>query len=159
MTAFDRTSGTTLWRLPSVGIRKVQLDGSDVLYITSANGDPKTLQYSQESGDPSVSVILKVDRSTGKILWQVDKYENCFVSDGIVYAVMEARNPNDLVDRVFQSSKAVTARFKLYKLSARDGKPQWEWFQPRRPVRIEADKRKVALLFDDELQILSSIAF
>ena len=63
------------------------------------------------------------------------------------------------MNNVFQSSKAIQTRFKLYKLSARNGQPQWEWFQTRHPLRIETDKKKVSLLFADELQILTSRAF
>ena len=63
------------------------------------------------------------------------------------------------MNRVFQSSKAIECRWKLYKLASSDGKPQWEWFQTRRPRHILTHGRKVALLFRDELQVLKSIAF
>ena len=164
LTAFNRRAGTPLWRLPSVGIRKIILDtggtfGSrPALYVLTANGSPETLRYSQQAAAPTVPHILKLDPASGKILWKADKYDDCFVSGGGIYATLEGRNPNDLVDSVFQGSKGITIRFKLYKLSARDGQPQWEWFQPRRPLRIAADKRKVSLLFRDELQIVSSLA-
>lgn len=164
LNAFDRKTGTTLWRLPSVGIRKVQLDAGGmldsaaVLYVTSDNGSAETLQYSQQAAAPSLPLVFKIDAGTGKILWKQEKYEDCFVSGGSVYVTLEARNAEDLVNAVFDRSKAIQTRFKLYKLSARDGKPQWEWFQTRRPLRIEADKKKVTLLFADELQVLTSLA-
>lgn len=164
LTAFDRNTGATLWRLPSVGIRKVQLDAgglldrSPVLYVSSGNGTAETLQYSQQAAMPTVPVIFKVDAASGKILWKQPKYQDCFVSGGNVYATLETRNAEDLVNSVFQGTKAVQTRFKLYKLSARDGQSQWEWFQTRRPLRIEADNKKVSLLFADELQILTSRA-
>ena len=63
------------------------------------------------------------------------------------------------MDGVFQGgNKGPAGRFKLYKLSARSGDAQWEWFQPRRPLRIEPDKKKVSILFNDELQVVTSIA-
>lgn len=164
LNAFDRKTGTTLWRLPSVGIRKVQLDAGGmldsgaVLYVTSDNGSAETLQYSQQAALPSLPLVFKIDAGTGKILWKLEKYEDCFVSGGSVYVTRESRNAEDMVNAVFDRSKAIETRFKLYKLSARDGQPQWEWFQTRRPLRIEADKKKVSLLFADELQVLSSIA-
>ena len=157
LTAFDRQSGATLWRFPSVGIRKVQLD-SAALYVTSANGNAETLRYSQEATGPTLPLIIKLEAGSGKILWKQEKYEDCFVSGGNVYAALEARNPGDLVNAVFERSKAIETRFKLYKLSTRDGHAQWEWFQTRRPLRIEADKKKVSLLFSDELQVLTSRA-
>ena len=155
--ALDRSTGATLWRLPSVGIYKAQLDGGS-LYVSSANAKPETLRYSRQATEMTLPLILKIDAVKGRVLWQVEKYQDCFVSGGSVYATMEVRNANDLVESVFQRDKAILMRFKIYKLSARDGKPQWEWFQTRRPLRIDADKRKVSLLFNDELQVLSSIA-
>lgn len=165
LTAFDRQTGKTRWRLPSVGIRRILLDRGDgfvsapALYVVTANGSAETLQYSQQATAPTIPLIFKLEPATGKILWKVDKYEECFVAGGGVYATLQARNPNDLVDSVFQGGKGVPVRFKLFKLSARDGQAQWEWFQPRRPLRIEADRRKVTLLFRDELQVLTSLAF
>jgi outer membrane protein assembly factor BamB len=155
--ALDRSTGAALWRLPSVGIYKAQLDGGS-LYVSSANAKPETLHYSRQATEMTLPLILKIDPVKGRVLWQVEKYQDCFVSRGGVYATMEVRNANDLVESVFQRDKAILTRFKIYKLSARDGKPQWEWFQTRRPLRIDADKRKVSLLFNDELQVLSSIA-
>ena len=43
-------------------------------------------------------------------------------------------------------------------MGERNGEPQWEWFQTRRPSRIEADHKRVSLLFADELQMLTSLA-
>jgi outer membrane protein assembly factor BamB len=165
LNAFDRQTGATLWRLPSVGISKIQLDSGGlfdrgpVLYVTSANGSAETLQYSQQSSAPRLPLLFKVNASNGKILWKVDKYQDCFVSGGNVYATLESRNAEDFVNSVFDRGKAIPTRFKLYKLSARNGQPQWEWFQTRRPLRIEADKKKVSLLFPDELQLITSRAF
>ena len=158
LTAFDRNSGATLWRLPSVGICKVQLDSGAVLYVTSGNGSAQSLQYSQQVAAPTLPVLYKIDAASGKILWKQEKYDDCFVSGGSVYVTLETRNAADLVNSVFQSSKAIATRFKLYKLSARTGAVQWEWFQTRRPLRIDADKKKVSLLFADELQVLKSLA-
>jgi outer membrane protein assembly factor BamB len=164
LNAFDRNTGAIVWRLSSVGISKIQLDAggildrSPVLYVTSGNISEETLEYSQQSAAPRLPLLFKVDAGSGKILWKVEKYQDCFVSQGNVYATLETRNAEDLVNSVFQSSKAIQTRFKLYKLSARNGQPQWEWFQTRRPLRIEADKKKVSLLFPDELQVLTSRA-
>jgi hypothetical protein len=164
LNAFDRATGKTLWRLPSVGIRKVQLDAGGmldkgaVLYVTSDNGSAETLQYSQQAALPSLPLVFKIDAGTGKILWKLEKYEDCFVSGGSVYVTRETRNAEDMANAVFDKRKAIETRFKLYKLSARDGQAQWEWFQTRRPLHIEADKKKVSLLFADELQVLTSRA-
>jgi hypothetical protein len=163
LNAFDRKTGATLWRLPSVGIRKVQLDPGGMfdsgaaLYVSSDNGTAETLQYSQQAAAPTLPLVFKIDAGSGKILWKQEKYEDCFVSGGNVYVTREPRNAEDMINSAFDR-KAPPTRFRLFKLSARDGQVQWEWFQMRRPLRIEADKKKVSLLFAEELQILSSIA-
>lgn len=88
LTALDRSSGKTLWRLPSFGSQKVQLDDS-VLYVNSANGSAESLQYSQQADLTSVPMLLKVEAASGKVLWKKEKYEDCFVSQGSIYAVRE----------------------------------------------------------------------
>ena len=148
LAAFERKSGRLLWRLPSVGIRKVQLDGNGHLYVLSSNGGGMDVE----------PVTMKVEAAKGKILWKLEKYQDCFVTGGDLYATRETRNADDAVNQVFDGSKAPQTRFKLYKLSTRNGQPQWEWFQTRRPLWIDADEKKVGILFYDELQVLKSIA-
>ena len=149
LTAFDLATGQPAWRIPAAGIRKVQLDGGGALYVSTGSGgfDPNELP-----------LTLKLDAKSGKILWKVEKFQDCIVSGGQVYVTRETRNSEDMVNAVFDRSKAIQCRWKLYKLAARSGEVQWEWFQTRRPERIEAEGRKVALLFADELQLLRSIA-
>lgn len=156
LSTFESATGKALWRLPSIGIQKAQLDGRGTLYLSSANGSAEALKYA--ALDNAVPQLLKVEAATGKIRWKLDKYQDCFVSGGDLYATRETRNAQDAVNQVFDRSKAPQCRFKLYKLSARDGEPQWEWFQTRRPLRIECEGKKVSLLFADELQVLKSIA-
>lgn len=152
LSAFERSSGRPLWRLPSSGIRKVQLDGSGLLYVLSSNVAPES--YGLNTNHP---VMMKVEAKSGKIVWKIEKYQNVFVSGGDLYATRETQNAEDAINRAFRSAAPET-RFKLYKLSTRDGEPQWEWFQVRRPLRIEVERKKVSLLFPDELQLLKSIA-
>jgi len=155
LNTFERATGKLLWRIPSIGIRKVQLDGSGTIYILSSNGTAESLHGYGGNTEP---VTMKVDARTGRIAWKLEKYENCFVSGGNLYASRETRNGEDVVNQVFDRSKAPQTRFKLYKLSTRSGEPQWEWFQTRRPLSIESEGKKVSLLFADELQVIKSIA-
>ena len=59
---------------------------------------------------------------------------------------------------IFDGSKAIQCRWKLYKLNKRTGEAQWEWFQTRRGRQVAGHGRTVGLLFGDELQVLKSIA-
>lgn len=161
LTSFERGTGKVLWRLPSVGIRKVQADGNGMLYVCSANGNAESLRFSQDARlhAGETCVTMKVDSGSGKILWSAPKYEDCFVSGGGIYATRFVTNPQDAIDRAFDASKVPECRFVLCKLSARDGKAQWEWLQYHRPLRIEADGRRVSLLFRNEFQSVKSLAF
>ncbi|MEA3211508.1 MAG: hypothetical protein QOE70_4565 [Chthoniobacter sp.] len=146
LTALARDTGQPLWRLPAPGIRKLQLDTAGALYVATSTG-PR-----------GFSQLLKLDAKTGKILWKVEKYDDCFISGRDIYATRETRNSEDVVNQVFDSSKAIPCRWKIYKLSPRNGEPQWDWFQTRRPLQIDVEHKRVALLFQDELQVLTSIA-
>ena len=154
--AFETKTGKALWRLPNIGIRKAQFDNGSI-YITSANGNPDSLKFGG-AGNDSIPLTMRVDAKSGKILWKLEKYQDCFVSDGNLYVTRETRNSEDMVNQVFDPSKAPECRFKLYKLNARNGEAQWEWFQTRRPMHIEANKKQVSLLFSGELQVIKSMA-
>jgi hypothetical protein len=74
LTAFSLPSGEVRWRLTSVGISKVQFDDHGVLYVDSTSGNPEDIQYSDQiKFDQAAPVLLKIDPSSGKILWQVAK--------------------------------------------------------------------------------------
>jgi hypothetical protein len=147
LSAFARQTGQPAWRLPLKSIHKVQLDESGHLYVST-----------QPGGLGEVSQLVQLDAATGRVRWKVEKYDNSFVSGKDLSVTRETRNADDMVNAVFDRSKAPQCRWKLYKLSTRNGEPQWEWFQTRRPSRVEVDHKRVALLFADELQILTSIA-
>ena len=150
LTAFDLATGQPAWRVPAGGIRKLQLDGRGALYVSTGSGDL----------DPNgaLPLTMKVEAKSGKVLWKIAKYQDCIVSGGEAYVTRETRNSEDAVNAVFDRSKAIECRWKIYKITAGKGEVQWEWFQTRRPRRVEADGKKVAILFSDELQIIKSIA-
>src|SRR5208283_2794175 len=72
LTSFDAATGDVHWRLTSVGISQVQLDGKKNLYVTSTTASPDSIQFSQQFNLSSKvnPVILKVDATTGRGLWR-----------------------------------------------------------------------------------------
>jgi hypothetical protein len=160
LTAFDAKSGQVAWRLPSVGIRKLQMDGEGNLYVLSDNLRVETLTYAIDASlRDSVPLTMRVGSADGKIRWQMEKYEDVWASGKDVYVLREGKNPGDLENQVFAPGSAPEARVKIYKLSRGSGEPMWEWFQTRHPRAVEVQGKKVALLFGDELQIVSSICW
>ena len=160
LTAFDSASGQVAWRLPSVGIRKMVMDGEGFLYVLSGNSHVESLTFAMDAsiGD-SVPITMRVNSADGKIAWQVEKYQDVWASGKDVYVLRESQNPHDIEEQAFNRDKVIDPRVKLYKLSRRNGSPLWEWFQPRRPQAVEAHGKSVALLFGDELQIIKSICW
>ena len=160
LTAFDVASGQAVWRLPSLGIRKMVMDGEGFLYVLSGNSHVESLTFAMDAsfGD-SVPITMRVNAADGKIAWQVEKYQDVWASGKDVYALRESQNPHDVEAQVFNRDKAVDTRVKLYKLSRGNGSPLWEWFQPRRPLAVEAHGKSVAILFGEELQIIKSICW
>jgi hypothetical protein len=159
LTAFEKATGNVLWRVPSIGIQKLQVDADENLYVHTRNLATESLTYAlDESFQDADPITMKINAADGAIQWQVEKYQDLWVSGNHVYVLLEAQNPADLQNRVFDASKVPEARVKLYKLNRRNGNSVWEWFQPRRPRAVHADKKHVAILFGEELQLIHSIA-
>lgn len=160
LSAIDAKSGQIAWRLPSVGIRKIQMDGEGNLYVQSDNLGVETLTYvSDASISASVPVTMQVNPADGKIRWQVDKFQDVWASGKDVYALREAKNPLGLPSALLDSRKVIETRVKIHKLSRGNGSTLWEWFQPRRPQAVEVQGKNVALLFGEELQVIRSICW
>ena len=160
LNALHVKTGQVLWRLPSVGIRKLQIDSDGNLYVLSDNLKVEALSYASDASlRDTLPLTMKIGSADGKIAWQVEKYQDLWVSGKDVYVLRETKNAGDLENQVFDRSKAIEARIKIYKLSRGSGSPMWEWFQVRRPRAVEADQKHVALLFGDELQIIHSISW
>ena len=160
LTALQSKTGQVLWRLPSVGIRKLQIDGNGDLYVLSDNLHVEALTFALDASlRDGVPITMKIGAADGKIAWQAEKYQNLWVSGKDVYVLRETKNGSDVETQVFDPGKAIEARVKIYKLSRGSGRPLWEWFQPRRPRAVEVDRKDVALLFGDELQVIHSICW
>jgi hypothetical protein len=156
LTSFEAASGEVHWRLTSVGISRVQLDGQKHLYVTSTTASPDTIQFSQQVDFSSKAgpVILKVDAVTGKVLWRTEGIgSECFLSGKYVYIAKAGENP------LITPGEDPVVYFDLYRLSPSDGHPMWDYSQSRQPVQIEAQENEILLHFKGELQVLKFLSF
>jgi hypothetical protein len=159
LNAFEAATGRVLWRVPSIGIQKLQVDGDGNVYVQTHNLATESLTYIHDESFQAINpVTMKINPDDGKIVWQVEKYQDLWVSGSDVYVLRESRNPADVENQVFDPSKVPEARVKIYKLSRRNGESIWEWYQQRRPRAVHADRKNVGILFGDELQLIHSIA-
>lgn len=159
LTAFDAPTGKVVWRLPSIGIRKVQMDADGNLFVHSRNMPTQSLTYALGTDLSDENPILfMVDSASGKVQWEQEKYEEVFVSGTHVYALRIGRNPADLEEQVFNPGKAKVAPLKLYKLNRSTGRPIWEWYQAKRPSAVHAAERSIGFLFPDAFEVVHSIS-
>ncbi|MEO6739662.1 MAG: PQQ-binding-like beta-propeller repeat protein [Chthoniobacteraceae bacterium] len=158
LNAFDAKTGQVVWRLPGVGIRKIQMDGEGSLYVQSDNLSVETLAYAMDASlRDAAPITMRIDPADGKIRWQVEKYQDLWASGKDVYVLRETKFAGDLENQVFSPGRAIQARVKIYKLSRENGSPLWEWFQPRHLQAVEVQGKNVALLFGEELQVIRSM--
>jgi hypothetical protein len=151
LTSFDAATGQVHWRLTSVGISQVQPDGKGHLYVTSTTASPDSLQFSQQVNLSSKvnPVILKVDATTGGVLWRNEGIGNkCFLSGKFIYAARAAENP------MISPGEDPVLYFDLCRLSPSDGHTMWDYSQSRHPVQIEVQGNQILLHFRGELQVL-----
>ncbi|MGA2180646.1 MAG: PQQ-binding-like beta-propeller repeat protein [Verrucomicrobiota bacterium] len=151
LTSFDSATGQVHWRFTSVGISQVQPDGKGCLYVTSTTASPDTIQFSQQFNlslkvNP---VILKVDATTGRVLWRNEGIgDKCFLSGKFIYAARAAKNP------LITPGEDPVLYFDLCRLSSSDGHTMWDYSQSRHPVQIEVQGNQILLHFPGELQVL-----
>ncbi|MGO8838996.1 MAG: PQQ-binding-like beta-propeller repeat protein [Limisphaerales bacterium] len=151
LTSFDAATGEVHWRLTSVGISQVQLDGKKNLYVTSTTASPDSIQFSQQINfsAKAVPVILKVDAATGRVLWRSEGLGNrCFVSGQFVYLSRAAQSPLTTI------GEDPVLYFDLYRVSPSDGHAMWDYSQSRLPVQVEVQGNEILLHFWGELQVL-----
>ncbi len=158
LNAFDAATGAALWRVPSVGIRKVVTDADGDLYVHSANLPLDSLQYLSERSKMVNPVLLKVSAKTGAIEWSQEKYEDVWAAGSDLYALRIGRNAADLENQVFAPGSSPEARVKIFKITRGGGKPRWEWFQTKMPHDLVAIGKTLAIRFRDEVQIVHSTA-
>jgi hypothetical protein len=151
LTSFDAATGQVHWRLTSVGISRVQPDGKGHLYVTSTTASPDSIQFSQQFNLSAKAnpVILKVDATTGRVLWRNEGIgDKCFLSGKFIYAARAAENP------LITPGEDPVLYFDLYRLSPSDGHAMWDYSQSRHPVQIEVQENQILLHFPGELQVL-----
>lgn len=155
LTSFDAATGDVRWRLTSVGVSQVQLDGKGNLYVTSTTASPDSIQFSQQF-DPSARsapVVLKVEAATGKVLWRNEGLgDACYVSGKYIYISRATESPLTAV------GEDPIVYFDIYRLSPSDGHVMWDYSQSRHPVQVEVQGKQILLHFRSELQVLKFLS-
>jgi len=157
LTAFDARSGNVRWRVPSVGISEVIRDNRGMLYVVTTSASPDSIQYSQQVriADKPFPVILKVDSSSGRVLWRSEKLgEACYVSDKFVYVTSAQISGLDVM-RAGGDDSDVPVHFRIYRLNPGNGKYIWEFYDQSSPKHIDVQKNRLLLQYPKEIRVLT----
>jgi hypothetical protein len=163
LTAFEARTGQARWRLPSVGISKIQLDGRGMLYVTTTAASHESIQYSEQfslSEDRS-TVILKVDPATGRILWKIPKVGDTFYLSGkYVYATHAQVSGLRAIGAILNGTGlsrgggSIPVNFRIFRINPSNGKVIWEYYRKGQPLSLDFQGRTIAAVFQNEFQLL-----
>ena len=154
LTAFNIGTGEVIWRLSSIGIRKVTMDGDGFLYVQSANLPIDSHSHLASLGAGEQSVVMKVKPADGMPVWTREKLINVWASGKDVYALAANESPSSQENPGFPSARVPG----ILKLSRGSGKQWWEWSQALVPSRVFPMGKTLAIFYGDGLQLISSTA-
>jgi len=166
LTAFDLKSGNVRWRLSSVGISRIQLDEKGALYVTTTSASPETLRNCQQVtvGGDVKAVVMKVDPTTGKVIWQIGRAgDECYITGKFLYVSRAQISHWDIMGAVLRGDtsargeilpSAVPEHFRIDRFNPKTGKRVWEYYRKGAPIAQDFQKNRIMLLFPQEIQVL-----
>jgi len=164
LTAFDLPAATVRWRLPSVGIRRIQFDAKGMLYVSTTTASPEDIQYSEQikMNDATAPIILKVNPS-GKILWKCEQSGGgCFLTDKYVYITDASRGGFSMINAVedaFGTASRAPGNFNIIRINPTNGKKIWSFNKKGVPDSIDFSKNRILLHYGKEIQLMKFISF
>ncbi len=118
LTAYDLPSGNAAWRLPTVGITKIEADDDGHLFVRSTTAPPESIQFSEQvylKNGPR-PILIKLDAKTGKKLWETDKAgQHSWLAGDYMYATFRSTGA------LGGLTGAVSDKFTLYRIDPGDG--------------------------------------
>jgi len=158
LTAFDPTSGNARWRIPTVGTVGLFFDDKGTVYVNTTTGNPDDIKYSRQIdvSKATMAVVMKVDPSTGTILWRTHPggYIS-YLSGKFIYSYKEY-DPGDEEDQSDDATAAImgTAYTKIIRINPSNGRVMWEHDEGRAPVDVQFDNNMISLVLKKEVEVL-----
>jgi hypothetical protein len=157
LTAFDLKKGDVDWRVESVGISEVNLDSRGKLYVSTTTAGPDQIRPSQDIvvNNKTLPVIMKVDSSSGKILWQVDRIaEHTYPAGDFLYASRAQVSGVDVFSNISNNEDRSPIHHRILRLDPGKGREVWEFYRPKVPNSIEPKGNRILLQYKNEIQML-----
>jgi outer membrane protein assembly factor BamB len=165
LTAFSLPSGEVRWRLTSVGISKIQFDDHGVLYVDTTTASPEDIQYSDQiKMQHPAAVLLKVDPSSGRILWQVaNEGQECFLSGPFLYTASASQGgiamAVGLAEAVNAPRPDSPVYFHVYRLDPADGRVLWDFYREDSPADLSFQKNRFVVRFGSRVDVWKYLTF
>jgi len=163
LTAFDLKTGNARWRMPSVAITGLFFDDAGMIYVNTTTASLESIRYSRQIdiSQKAVSVILKIDPVSGKMLWSAEPGGLVnYVSGKFVYTV-QSYMPDDTEDEdPYKMDTGYEERpyLRIKRINPKNGKEMWEHYQQRAPLDVQFDRNKIRMVFRKEVQVLKFLA-
>jgi outer membrane protein assembly factor BamB len=158
LAAFDRATGSSRWRLPSVGISGLWFDAQGMIYVNTTTASPEKIRYSKQVdlNNQILTQILKVDPKTGKTLWSREGAKHiAYMWKQYLYTTdsFEGDDP-DGEGMGTISGVSFPAFLRIRRIDAGSGRIVWEHVQPRCPLDMHFHENTIQLMFRKEVQHL-----
>jgi hypothetical protein len=157
LTSFDIKKGDAQWRVNSVGIKGLALDGQGNVYLDSSTAGPENIRYSRQVNfaEKIYPMIVKVELKSGKVLWQSPRVgTDCMISGPYVYTTDSQISGVDMMSSMMGSEKGVPMHWRLFRLSPSNGKDQWEYYRAGAPESVRPRMKQILLQSKTELRML-----
>jgi hypothetical protein len=162
LAAFDRATGNSRWRLPSVGISGLRFDDKGMIYLNTTTAGPESIRYSKQVdlSNQTLSQILKVDPKTGKTLWSREGAKHIgYMWKQYIYTT-DSFPGDDPDGEGFGMPTGLErgAFLRIRRIDAGSGRILWEHVQKRCPLDMHFHENTIQLLFRKEVQHLKFFA-
>ena len=158
LAAFDRATGNSRWRLPSVGISGLWFDEKGMIYVNTTTAGPESIRYSKQIdlSNQTLSQIIKVDPKTGKTLWtRAGAKHIAYMWKKYIYTTDSAEGDDpDGEGMGTISGVSFPAFLRIRRIDAGTGQIVWEHVQKRAPLDMHFHENTIQLMFRNEVQHL-----
>ena len=165
LAALSLPGGQVQWRLTSIGISRVQFDNDGMLYVDTTAASPEDIQYSEQiKFESTAPVIMKVDPSSGKILWQVQKLgQRTVLSEKYVYTVSADKGGVAMAVGLAEALNAPRPEapeyFHIYRLDPASGEVMWEFYRNETPDEEAFQKNWFFLRYGNDVKVWKFLTF